>query len=79
MLPCKVSGVPLPKVSWFKNRHELVTSDTRLTVATNNSLVIVNVTEKDGAVYSCRATNAFGKVAVREATVTVLGKSAVEA
>ena len=42
-------------------------------MAANNSLTIVNVTEKDGAVYSCRATNAFGKVAVRESTVTVLG------
>ena len=76
VLPCKASGVPLPKVSWFKNRHELVTSvsnDSRVTVAANNSLIIVNVTEKDGAVYSCRATNALGKVAVRESTVTVLG------
>ena len=64
MLPCKVIGYPRPTVTWFKNRHEIFFSDdeTRIIKASNNSLIIFKVTDKDDATYSCKATNVVNYV-----------------
>ena len=71
ILPCKVTGYPVPNVVWFKNRHELALdkSDSRVVINDNNSLTIFNLTDKDEAVYSCRASNSKGKAVVKESTV----------
>ena len=69
VLPCKVSGYPLPVVTWFKNRHELTFSEGKIVMNENNSLIIFNLTDKDEAIYSCRASNSKGKAVVRESTV----------
>lgn len=71
VLPCKVSGYPVPTVNWFKNRHELTLegNDEKMLMNENNSLIIFNLTDKDEAIYSCRASNSKGKAVVRESTV----------
>ena len=71
ILPCKVTGYPMPTVTWFKNRHEFTFDKTnsRVIMNENNSLVIFNLTDKDEAIYSCRASNNKGKAAVKESTV----------
>ncbi len=61
ILSCKVNGYPKPSVIWFKNRHEIIFSseEKRIIKALNNSLIIYNVSDKDEATYSCKATNSF--------------------
>ena len=66
----------MPSVSWFKNHRELAFDlfDTRLFVDEDNSLIIHNVSFKDEAVYSCRASNVrTGKATVRESNIVIHG------
>lgn len=58
-IPCKVSGIPQPKVIWSQNAKPL--SGGRATV-TDNGLVIKNVQKDDKAYYGCRATNEYGDI-----------------
>ena len=39
----------------------------------NKSLIILNVTDKDQGVYSCRASNSNGKAVVKECNVSING------
>ncbi len=79
VLPCKVSGYPLPTVTWFKNHQEIQfkaqSADERVrTASNNNSLIIADVSDEDEGIYSCRASNSFGKAVVKECNVIVKGK-----
>lgn len=78
VLPCKVSGYPLPTVTWFRNHQEIQfktqSSTERVRTASNNSLIISDVSDEDEGIYSCRATNSFGKAVVKECNVIVKGK-----
>lgn len=75
ILSCKVSGYPIPVVSWFKNHHQITfdSNEKRVIISENNSLIILNVTEKDEAIYSCRASSPTGKAVVKECNVYVKG------
>ncbi len=77
LLPCKVTGKPLPNVTWYKNHHEITFTpfDNRVIFSyENNSLIISNLNEKDEAIYSCRAVSRNGKAVVKESNVFVNSK-----
>jgi hypothetical protein len=44
-------------------------------LAANKSLIILNVTDKDQGVYSCRASNSNGKAVVKECNVSINGNN----
>ena len=74
VLSCLVSGHPKPAISWFKNHHEISFKafDRKVLLGQNNSLIIFNLTDKDEAIYSCRASNSKGS-AVKETSIKVNG------
>ncbi len=79
LLPCKVIGKPMPNVTWYKNHHEIAFTpfDNRVLFShENNSLIILNVIEKDEAIYSCRAVSRNGKAVVKESNVFINSKYA---
>lgn len=59
-----VSGKPAPVSTWRKGSDDVVTSD-RLSIQktlTSNTLMIKNVTRKDGGYYSLSAENSISKI-----------------
>ena len=74
VLSCVVSGHPKPTISWFKDHHEISFQafDRKVFLGQNNSLIIFNLTDKDEAIYSCRAINSKGS-AVKETRIKVNG------
>lgn len=77
ILPCKVSGNPLPTVTWFKNHREISFDpydvSSRVQLGQNNTLIINNISERDEAIYSCRASSRNGKAVVKESNVVIYG------
>ncbi|KAG1672024.1 Titin [Nymphon striatum] len=84
-LDCKISGRPLPEVSWYCN-GQLVTDDRTHKLIVNEAgnqfrpayefdyvaLDILSVYAEDSGVYTCKATNRLGE-AVTSATVKCIG------
>ena len=63
-LTCAVSGIPQPGITWYRDSVSLS--------VTSNVFVIDNVTEADGGVYTCIASNAAGMKSQR-GNLTVQG------
>ena len=69
-LNCNASGDPVPNITWF--RDDGIEVDT--VFVQNGTLFIESITEgdyasRDGVNYSCTATNSFGTIRSRTATV----------
>ncbi|XP_020711039.2 vascular endothelial growth factor receptor 1-like [Athalia rosae] len=60
-LKCTVEGVPIPKLSWFKDDKLLTTSDKYNISSDNSELHIINFVDSDSGLYSCRAENRLNK------------------
>jgi len=71
-----VSGVPVPEISWLKDKADLVLVPGRHVTAFNPetgecSLVINRAEPGDVGVYSCRATNVAGRATCTANVVVV--------
>lgn len=66
--PCAALGDPRPSITWYKS-HDLITSNARYHILTNQTLVIYSVTAQDGGSLTCRAMNEAG---TREAKAYLL-------
>ena len=74
--PQQVNGQPQPDVAWFKDGVEVVRSYKVQMVVNQegeHSLVIQEVAEKDGGVYTCRASNRAGE-ATKDVLLVVQGE-----
>lgn len=61
VLDCNATGNPTPTVSWFQSFLPVpVPGDTRIRQASNDSLIVTNVSADDGGVYVCEASNIAG-------------------
>ncbi|XP_070684464.1 neogenin 1a isoform X2 [Pempheris klunzingeri] len=58
LLPCVVTGYPVPHVRWMFGDKLLEESEGRVEVLGGGSLQISNVTEEDAGIYTCVADNA---------------------
>ena len=63
-LTCTVSGIPQPGITWYR--------DSVLLSVTSNVFVIDHVSEADGGVYTCIASNAAGRKS-KNGNLTVQG------
>ncbi|RNA30102.1 papilin isoform X1, partial [Brachionus plicatilis] len=72
-LPCKASGYPTPTITWYKGTQEIAfdSSDDRISLSEDSSLIIKNVSELDEAEYSCRASNLKGRDDIKQSKVVV--------
>ena len=65
VLPCRVSGLPSPDISWSKSRVQLVTTQEtesgRYSLVSGGSLVIEAVRLDDNGAYICHAKNEAGE------------------
>ena len=59
LLPCNVTGIPPPVVTWYKDEIEIQSRSNFLSQfqLQGNNLVINNVTEDDAGYFKCRAQN----------------------
>lgn len=61
VLDCNATGNPTPTVSWFQSSLPVpVPGDMRIRQASNDSLIVTNVSAEDGGVYVCEASNIAG-------------------
>lgn len=60
-IPCKVAGIPQPRVKWFRNGEEIDLSSNQYWKNDENSLVIQKVNLNDSAVFQCLASNEAGE------------------
>ena len=72
-LTCMASGFPPPTITWFRNGVSLSLNQ-RITVNPNGTLHIANITENTdatqaGTSYHCIATNKFGTIRSKTATL----------
>ena len=66
-LQCQVTGNPTPTITWFRQGNVIEgETDTTLTV---NSIVTGMDTTIDGVEYYCEASNRFGTIRSRRASV----------
>lgn len=73
-LTCKVTGLPRPEVTWYKNGKELVSTPNIKIVYDEDtcSLLVKKTTMEHEAEYKCVARNAAGQAEI-SAKVTVEG------
>ncbi|XP_038145736.1 neogenin 1a isoform X13 [Cyprinodon tularosa] len=62
LLPCVVSGYPVPHIRWMLGDKVLEESDGRVEMVAGGSLQISNVTEEDAGIYTCLAENSNATV-----------------
>ena len=77
-LRCKVTGRPLPKITWYLNQKKLrpTIKTQRVQILEDNQLVNISyITSKDEGTYNCTAENSFG---ITSASHVVLLKSTAE-
>ena len=73
-LTCMASGSPTPTIAWFRDGASLSLNQ-RITVNTNGTLLIANITEntdatRAGTRYHCTASNTFGTIRSRTAILS---------
>lgn len=75
-MQCCVTGLPYPKIKWFRDWHPLYESE-RIKILWEEpdkcTLFISNLITRDNALYSCTATNIAG-TATSSAILNVVGK-----
>ena len=78
VIDCPVNGVPLPKITWYKDGRLLeVDFDPNLRLLTNGKRLEINSAYvTDTGVYQCRAENPAGNLQ-REFMLNVWGKNLI--
>jgi hemicentin len=61
-LHCIATGIPMPKITWFKDSSALISDPYKLSVLANGSLFIYNTTETDVGYYQCVTVNDGGHI-----------------
>lgn len=75
---CSVSGLPLPKFTWFKGTERLIEDKERITVnQETGTLTILNAFQNDSAKYICKADNSYGEPVIASAFIDVTMRSKV--
>ncbi|KAM3935364.1 contactin-2 isoform 2-T2 [Leptodactylus fuscus] len=80
MIHCNPRAAPTPVILWSKGT-ELLRNSSRITVTTNGTLILKNISRADEGNYTCFAENLMGKsnstgiLSVREATRITLAPS----
>lgn len=76
-LECRVSGKPLPRVSWFKDGQEFKVNHKRLEYTDRTGVIRMNLLDcqpEDAGVYKCAVKNDSGE-AENECTLKIVAKS----
>jgi hemicentin len=60
-LPCEATGIPPPKISWFRDSEEIDMLSTKYHIHANGTLQIKNLEQGDSGIYWCMATNEGGQ------------------
>ncbi|XP_043918409.1 vascular endothelial growth factor receptor 2 isoform X1 [Protopterus annectens] len=69
-ITCNVSGVPTPRITWFKNNQTVLKDSGVVFLESNQTLTIQRVKKEDSGVYTCLACNDLG-CSWTEATISV--------
>uniref|UniRef100_A0A8C5XBT8 Peroxidasin n=1 Tax=Microcebus murinus TaxID=30608 RepID=A0A8C5XBT8_MICMU len=74
---CRAEGNPKPEIIWLRNNNELsMTTDSRLNLLDDGTLMIQNTQETDQGIYQCMAKNVAGEVKTQEVTLRYFGSPA---
>ncbi|RUS86330.1 hypothetical protein EGW08_005915, partial [Elysia chlorotica] len=60
LLSCRASGMPPPRVRWYKNGRRISKADSRISVLYSGDLLITLSRESDTGLYTCEVTNDHG-------------------
>lgn len=71
MLDVEFTGVPQPKVEWFRNGKKITTTEI-VTTETKTTIIIKKITKKTSGRYEVRVSNTAGE-AKTSASVTIVG------
>ncbi|KAG8436526.1 hypothetical protein GDO86_007581 [Hymenochirus boettgeri] len=70
-LECKVTGIPLPSIQWFKENRLLSTEDPNVHATENGQILHIKKSRlSDNGLYKCIATNAAGSQ-IKESKLSV--------
>lgn len=72
-LQCRVTGQPMPSVTWYREEGGAVEIEGRISVSSSGDLVISSVALSDAGEYYCVASNAVGSVRSFSATLDIAG------
>jgi len=61
ILPCEVSGVPPPNVTWYRDTTALPTTGNQYTLQEDRALIIRKLGIEDTGMFQCVASNAAGE------------------
>ncbi|XP_076442608.1 inactive tyrosine-protein kinase 7-like [Babylonia areolata] len=62
ILKCVISGNPDPTILWYHNKFRLFNQEKVKILDEGNRIKLINITETDNGIYSCRAENVGGAV-----------------
>ncbi|NWJ04673.1 CNTN2 protein, partial [Crypturellus undulatus] len=83
IIPCQPRAAPKATVLWTKGT-ELLTNSSRVTITTDGTLILQNISKSDEGKYTCFAENFMGKanstgiLSVRDATKITLAPSSAD-
>lgn len=69
---CPISGIPKPKVKWYRNGNEIQTGE-RYVIDSNETLTVIRLNKEDVGLFTCRVQNRFGKDS-RTTSIDVVGE-----
>lgn len=69
VLTCNASGMPRPRITWFKNGQPLL-----LTINNPSSLTLSDVSVEDEGIYQCQFTNLVGSALSHSSSIRVYCK-----
>lgn len=72
-LHCRVTGQPMPSVTWYREEGGAVEIEGRISVSSSGDLVISSVALSDAGEYYCVASNAVGSVRSFSASLDIAG------
>ncbi|XP_071041345.1 cell adhesion molecule Dscam1 [Parasteatoda tepidariorum] len=70
-LHCLASGLPPPRVTWFKGDEVIGSAGGRMVAPGNGSLIISILNEEDEALYRCLAHNGVGEALAKQFKISV--------
>ena len=62
LLPCRVTGVPVPVVTWYKNGTEVHSALQSNFTVRGTDLIIKNIREEDAGLFKCKVQNHLSSV-----------------
>ncbi|XP_076438682.1 uncharacterized protein LOC143277659 [Babylonia areolata] len=60
LLPCQASGMPPPRIRWYKNGQQMSTSNPRISVLSSGDLLVTLARKSDTGLYTCEVINEEG-------------------